>query len=343
MKSNALRCDVEISKMTVEKTDLTQTIVASCKEIIRETKLIEINEERMREFISSIDLDLAKDSSPTIDNIPFKFDNLEQKVTFVALKGYLSFGTSFDKLLKDAGRDNSSNIMEFGLYTMHITYHNIKNEILSNISLSDVSSLFNIPVSYEDKVMDGVYASKPGPLKPLAESIKLVLNDLGNWLSSQKYKSLGSFILQLAKSCGKNTNEFIRKLSIAQSHFFDVYQYDGKSVYFYKKAQHLAYLLAKNFPNEVLLNCENLSYFADLKHVAFFQSLGIINICDGFDTCNQQDQIILSRASLIATTDKLISMMSKSDFNNVSLYFYVQRLMAEQDLNYIEDKETLLF
>lgn len=133
---------------------------------------------------------------------------------------------------------------------------------LSTISLDDVANLFRRPEPSEGAI-------------PLLDYRRQHLQEVGRVLSS-RYD--GQFA-RLIAGCGQSAIQLVRQVAAGFPSFRDTAIYDGRPVYFYKRAQILAADLAGAFDHQGLgefRDLDQLTAFADYKVPQVLHELGIL-------------------------------------------------------------------
>ena len=85
--------------------------------------------------------------------------------------------------------------------SIHITSSPLSARALRSLTLSEISSLFHIPLQVEvaHPTIEAIKVSKPSKSRALAELITWTLNDTGRILEENGYKNFATFILEAAK------------------------------------------------------------------------------------------------------------------------------------------------
>ncbi|KAI8621877.1 hypothetical protein BC830DRAFT_1224285 [Chytriomyces sp. MP71] len=199
-------------------------------------------------------------ASETPFALPLRFDTVAAELDVLALTCALNFGSGFRLLLTRAGFDRGAfDVVRFGVMSMYIAEggsgRNMSAAGLKDMSLSEVAALFDIPISKEVQhpTMQFVTISEHTELRPFAESIKRVLNEIGQVLERSGFSSFGAFLVSVCKPAPLTADELVVSLAKAFPCFNDVGTVSGTEVHLHMKAQRLAFHMHQKFPQLVSL------------------------------------------------------------------------------------------
>lgn len=85
--------------------------------------------------------------------------------------------------------------------SIHITSSPLSAHALRSLTISEVSSFFQIPLQVEiaHPTIEAIKVSEPSKSRALVELITWTLNDTGRILEENGYKNFAAFILEAAK------------------------------------------------------------------------------------------------------------------------------------------------
>lgn len=174
------------------------------------------------------------------------------------------FCSGFRVPLHAALQRGAHETMTAGTISLFLTHGDLSAEFLSRLTLSDVAENFALPLSVEVPVQrkDGAIDCsaltelKPSPLRPLAEQVLKVLNDVGNELLRRRCSDFFQLFVQELKGDERSSARCVALLaSLPGFDDFATYSYKEKEndavkvrVPILKKAQLLCATLARNSP-----------------------------------------------------------------------------------------------
>ena len=156
-------------------------------------------------------------------SFPLKFDTIEQEVNLLSLHCLLDFGHSFNSPMLKAKNRSISDCLLWGMMSLHIAGTSITSKYMQEISLKEVSSIFDIPLMEEvphPTMGPVVMMGQDTELKTFAIMVQNVLNETGHILVNGGYPNLARFVLESAKP-GKGVEEFMVALIKAFPTFKD--------------------------------------------------------------------------------------------------------------------------
>ncbi|KAJ3243013.1 hypothetical protein HDU78_000896 [Chytriomyces hyalinus] len=298
-------------------------------------------------------------------NLPLRFDSASTEIDVLALTCALNFGSSFKTLLNQHLDRGDFDCVRFGVMAMYITEGGSGRYLtaagMKDLSLSEVSSLFDVPISREVKhaTLEFVTVSEHHPLRPFASKIQSVINEIGAVLQRNGYSSLGAFILAVCKPAPISAATLISALSKAFPCFNDAPSAQGKDFEFHLKAQRLAFYMHQKFPTLVSISESEtpLNTGSDPAVTAALTSQGILiptetaseKLKSGFDFGKGSDVdkevLVLLRAASVSAIEALVAEVNsiapekKVSAMGMSLYL---RSLAKSEPRLI-DLETVYF
>lgn len=108
---------------------------------------------------------------------------------------------------------------------MHISYHNLTAKLLSELSLTEVSSIFSVPVSVETQVSEAIHMTKPSKARGLVLKWTERLNNIGSFLVSRGFQTPAKLFIFIVKESRQNPLLVRNGLS----EHFDFVKSSGKS------------------------------------------------------------------------------------------------------------------
>ncbi|KAJ3018393.1 UNVERIFIED_CONTAM: hypothetical protein HDU68_011168 [Siphonaria sp. JEL0065] len=359
-------------EQTLTKSNMLSTTVQenaatlSCKALSKQaTRGIQVSSTGIAALLSEFPVS-AYEAAKAVDPfaLPLRFDSVAAELDVLALTCALSFGAGFKPFFTDKGAFDA---VRFGVMSMYISEGGggrcMTAAGMKDTSLSDVASLFDIPLNNEvsHPTLQFVTVSEHHPLRPFAQHIKDVLNETGDILSKNGYSSLGAFIVKVSKKPSGgvvNVQELVEILAKAFPCFRDAGVVDGQEVLFLTKAQRLAYHVHKKFPTLVTMSTPTpLTAAADPAIVSTLISAGIIEIPQSvrdlleseadFEETEQMDIQHVLRAAGVAAVDAVLAAAEESPelkgkLDSMGLGMYFRSLPRMQKLRII-NKGSVFF
>ncbi|KAJ3238460.1 hypothetical protein HDU81_007729 [Chytriomyces hyalinus] len=292
------------------------------------TPTFEIDSTKIKQLASSIVqesfADYTASATETPFNLPLRFDSASSEIDVLALTCALNFGSSFKTLLNQNMDKGDFDCVRFGVMAMYITEGGSGRYLtaagMKDLSLSEVSSLFDLPISREVKhpTLEFVTVSEHHPLRPFASKIQSVINEIGDVLQRNGYSSLGAFILAVCKPPPISATSLISALSKAFPCFNDASSAQGKDFEFHLKAQRLAFYMHQKFPSLVSIAETPLNTGSDPAVTAALTSQGILiptetvseKLKSAFDfgkgTDADKEALVLLRAASVSAVEALV-------------------------------------
>lgn len=255
-----------------------------------------INEKRLNEFASSLDVDAVRRFGSTLSSTIARFDvvfaSREQEVNMIAVAHALDFGSGFRRELHAHRQLGAWQTVKQAMERMfRHSDGRIDSEFLSKLDVLAVFELFF--GSSQQEHQQKQQHQQPQPLMELAELFLVVCNEIGTQCLARGFKSLGAMILAKAQQQEQQeqrkmtANDLVSLLVDSFSKTFDDrYRYSNASgedeitVFLYKKAQLVVGELFYRFRNEEpLLNFadgERLTAFVDNVIVAALRLEGVV-------------------------------------------------------------------
>ncbi|KAI9141240.1 hypothetical protein BKA69DRAFT_1028718 [Paraphysoderma sedebokerense] len=290
-------------------------VKSSCYSLFQHCRSDSINQAAIDSLVSAMDESKLNDLKEQAElRMPLKFDSIEAEVNLLSLRALLSFGTGFRQELHSAVGRGAFDTITFGAISLHITSPNLTAKALTDLSLSEISSLFNLPL-HDEKQHESlpITVSSPHTLQALAKKIQIVLKDTGDILTSMGCQSLGQFVLRCCKKDGEVTAaaEVLETLVRTFPAFRDMYVLSLPAtsntpsrripLYIFQKAQLLLITLHRHF----LLNSSSPFNFSDINSLTVLPSPSIIAVLTAHEVLNIPEDIrikISSKTEL--TTDE---------------------------------------
>ncbi|KAK9702217.1 hypothetical protein K7432_011345 [Basidiobolus ranarum] len=178
---------------------------------------------------------------------------------------------------------------------MHISGQALTAAALSELTISDISNMFGLPLHDEKDhpTMPGLRIGEPHILRTFADKITKVLNDTGDALTTHGYSSFPKFILDVTKPPndkpedwkGPSAAELVRNLVQVIPGFRDMSVIDENPVYLFKKAQLLASDLGRKYGKKDperfgFYDADQFTVFADNVLPALLVHYSIIELSD---------------------------------------------------------------
>ncbi|KAJ1664597.1 hypothetical protein EV178_003925 [Coemansia sp. RSA 1646] len=218
--------------------------------------------------------------------LPLVFDNMAQELNLIAIIDLLQLGSGFRRELHEETGRGASDTINFGCISLHISQTPIDAKGLQTLTLGDISQHFGIPLFGKERPMakgnSAVMVSEASCLRPLAEIILGVLQDTGRRLEQSGFASFADFIIKMCTEKATAAH-LVSSLVNAFPSLRDAACIDGTTVYFFKKAQLIAYDICRRFGNSdpkfSFPDIAHMTVFADNVVPAMLQHHGILIPC----------------------------------------------------------------
>ena len=228
------------------------SILSSCKSVSSKSKNINIDNDKISVFASSL---LSNDSikKKAYPSYPLNYSTVYDECNFIVLIQLLNIGSGYRNLLHKYLNRGAWETILYGCFTMYLSGNILDANFFENFKLFDCTTYFQIPLDYEEYIDNTpIKISKPSLLKPLAEKITFLINDLGRVLRNYQCNNITEFLIKSTEHSRvsdvdeKTENfELIFKRLLTLRGFQDEAVYNGEKVYFYKKAQLVMFSLGK--------------------------------------------------------------------------------------------------
>ncbi|ETV91117.1 hypothetical protein H310_14213 [Aphanomyces invadans] len=299
-----------------------ENVRESCATYMRErAKHVSINGDKISEFVAGLDREQFDQLGEPI-RYPLSFKSIEEEVNFLALVDLLNFGSGYRKPLHQYCDRGAHETMMFGVIGMYISSSQLDAKTLRGLSLDSVANYFSLPLERDEQLSPGIYISKPGPLKPLAESIHQALTETGSLCLERGYDDIGAFVLAHLNA-GTAENAAVAPsaatLVDALATTFPAFRDVHGDVLILKKAQLLASNLYRRFgttdPRFNFLDIELLTACSDNVLPCVLHAVGILeyapalaaSIADGQPLVLGSEEEIELRAGAVVACDRLLT------------------------------------
>ncbi|CAK4582719.1 unnamed protein product [Aphanomyces euteiches] len=329
----------------------------SCaKWMAEKAKHVTINEEKIPEFVASLDKTQFEHLAEPI-RYPLAFRSMEDEVNFMAIVDLLNFGSGYRKPLHKYCDRGAHETMMFGVIGMYISEPRLDAAFLQGLSIDSVANYFSLPLDRDEELSTGIYISKPGPLKPLAEGIHKVLTETGKLCKEHGASDLGAFILAQLKDEPPRAAVIVDALATTFPGFRDVHG----EVLVLKKAQLLASNLYRRFGESHaahfrFVDLPSLTAFSDNVLPCVLNAIGILEYTPALTTLIQSgellpcggEQEVELRAGAIVACDKILAALriEMPAVTIMELYSYLWRVGKEPAYRSIErhaTQDTILY
>ncbi|GAB5365288.1 hypothetical protein AAMO2058_001044800, partial [Amorphochlora amoebiformis] len=217
---------------SVAAEDIFKQIRESSRWFLENSSSVAINEHALQKFATSIlpeDLNSAEKTP-----FPLKFKSKSSELDFIGLVNLLNFGSGYRELLHAACNRGAYDTMAFGCIAAHISAQAINADFLLNLKLVDIPQLFGIPIDVDVELQPAVYTTKPSPLRPLAQKIVSVCNEVGRVCRARGWKGLSDCFVEILKDIRKRGSskpgaEFVAEIAKAIPAFDDRYEISTES------------------------------------------------------------------------------------------------------------------
>mmetsp|Transcript_30391 Transcript_30391/g.85873 ORF Transcript_30391/g.85873 Transcript_30391/m.85873 type:complete len:254 (-) Transcript_30391:1072-1833(-) len=227
---------------------LFERILRSCSEELEKCADVAVNDEALQSVCATLQLEEVKEVGSSVLRLPLQFDDTASEVNFLAILHLLSFGSGYEPLLQDMCKIGSQECMQFGTLGMYISGNKLDVEFLERFSDLQVNNFFRIP-THEDvpsEMHPAIQISRPGPLMPLARSIREQLQDAAQRSREKGFGSVGECVMSILNDAA-TAGEAVEALGETYPGFKDC---DAAGACFYSKAQALVAGLIQRFAGE---------------------------------------------------------------------------------------------
>lgn len=259
---------------------LVELVRSSCTDLFESYSGIQINDASLQSFLHHMsandfaDLTACLTSSthltlPATKRMPLRFDSLEQELSVAVLVDLLAAAaeaytttttddgiSAADILKRDTGR-GVYDVVRFGVMALFISRNDsaaMSAETLAGLSLSEVSSLFDLPITREiaHPTLQCVTVSEPHPLRPFVSHLHAsMVSSGGALLRAGAPRGFGELVLRVAAQQVQGDAK-VDALVRMFVEMFDAFKdcgrvSEGKDVFILKNAQKLVLAIHNGF------------------------------------------------------------------------------------------------
>ncbi|KDO22021.1 hypothetical protein SPRG_12230, partial [Saprolegnia parasitica CBS 223.65] len=286
----------------------------SCAAAMAAATHVKVLDEKIATFASTIDMAQFAELSGAV-RYPLSFKSVADELNFMGLVNVLNFGSGYRQPLHAITDRGAHETMTFGAIGLFISEPRLDAKFLRGLSLESVASYFSLPTERDEQLSPGIYIAKPGPLKPLAESIRKVLNDTGRILLELGFADFGAFLLAHVQK-GISASQLVELLATTFPAFHDVSP-DG-SVVLLKKAQCFVASLYRRFHEEDASFCfddiASLTAFSDNVLPCVLHAMGILEYTSELDDMIEKGTLLPHggvetelRAAAVVACEKIVA------------------------------------
>lgn len=286
----------------------------TCKDVLQAAgDDVKINEEAIRTWADALHAD-QKWELQEPHTLPFRFEDFDRELNFIAVRNLLHFGSGFDpELLQATGKSCGDTIL-FGIISMHLSGRALDAASFLHLALPDVESIFSIPAIREVPThMAGVTTTAPTLLRAFSERILATLRETAQVLRARGMQRLSQFVLHLLKDGPMSSSEFVRALAETFPAFSDspsagvsgtAVPFHGKAVFF---AHELHARFRERYPNFGFSDIADMTASVNTRTVAVLHRLGMLAISPALleqytaaSTTSTPTDTVLRAAALLA-------------------------------------------
>ncbi|KAI9325103.1 hypothetical protein DFJ73DRAFT_870514 [Zopfochytrium polystomum] len=320
---------------------------------------VQINESAITPILNSLTpavlaASLASTTSialPATAQLPLRFDTREQELGAAVLCELLATATAerapsapgaedgkWGRLLKEHAGRGLFDVVRYGVMAMWISGVGFAAKSLKDISLSEVSSTFDLPVTREvpHPTLPAVTVSEPHPLRPFVTLIRDTLNETGKTLERIGCPhGLGEFIARalgsdaVSSSSKERTNRLLNALISQLPAFNDTTKVAGIDVKILRGAQKVVLNLHQGFSESdasfLLLEDPSgkkpgpfvtLTAIVDDTVPQVLLGLGVLAVGEGLSSYSEQERLIILRAAAVAACERIVQMGEESGWGD---------------------------
>ncbi|GLE05748.1 hypothetical protein PINS_up014796 [Pythium insidiosum] len=236
---------------------------------------------------------------------------------------------------------------------MYISVPRLDADYMANVSIDVLADFFSLPLDRDEEISTGIYVSKPGPLRPLAEMMHKAVQECGQKLKERGFSDLGAFVLahlRSTESSSPSAAHLVESLVETFPAFDDHREYRGASCFFLKRAQLVAVSLYRRFQetNEEFRfeDVSELTALSDNVLPCVLRALGILECTaqvaehiDRGENLPPGDWESDLRAGAIVACDRIV-LESKGRVTNLDLDTYLWRVGKEPRFRGLERHAT---
>jgi len=277
-----------------------------------------VNYNEIDKFLEELDAEAFNATSSYVQQFPLKFDSVDDEVDFIALMDVLQFGSGFRTALHKLCGRGANDTITYGMLILKISGQKLTADYLSSLTITDIRDFFNIPLDVDKEVQPGIKMSVASALRPLAEFITRVLNDIGRILRSRMMTSISQFITAaIGTTSPPSASQLVQQLAAAFPAYNDKATYQGHEVFLLKKAQLTAADLYRKFgstdPRFAFHDADQMTVFTDNVLPCVLRALNIMELSealaariDASKLLQVGDQEVELRAISIAVCDEIV-------------------------------------
>ncbi|KAI9106269.1 hypothetical protein DFS34DRAFT_602884 [Phlyctochytrium arcticum] len=217
-----------------------KAVSQSCRELLgKSAPDILLVEDKIDPFLQSINEESwSAAQEHSVLRLPLKFDTKEQELNVLTLIDILDFGSGWNSQLNTVLGRSVLDAVRFGVMSMHISSVKISATYLRDIRLSDVSTLFDIPLTRDvPHETLPLTISEPHSLRPFAQQLTDVMNEIGKTLCDRGYPDFAHFLLEIAQAGGATAEQMVQGLVKMFSAMRDAERFQNIDTYLFRKAQ----------------------------------------------------------------------------------------------------------
>eukprot|EP01133_Synstelium_polycarpum_P019351 gene19351-23169_t len=263
-------------------------VAQSAQWMSENSKSVSIDYDMIDKFISELSQDEYESMSSHVQ-FPLNFADHKQEVTFWFILDLINIGSGYRRELHAVSERGAYETICYGLFGMFLSQSGkLDNKFLSSMSIHEVSSYFNIPVSVEVEHQPCIYKYIDSPLKPLVVNIHHILRESAEICTLLGFQDFGSLVYKYTEPAleGPSAAALVSQLVNLFPAFADRTVYTGgQQLAIYKKAQLLAADLYRRFKDVIperfnFTDINDLTVFTDNVLPAVLRKLNILTITD---------------------------------------------------------------
>ncbi|KAM9997244.1 hypothetical protein ACTFIZ_006654 [Dictyostelium cf. discoideum] len=270
-----------------------QQVRESANWVNEHSENVKINFDKINEFLDNLKKDDYESKSSTV-LFPLNYSNSQQEINFWFLLDLINFGSGYRKELHEACNRGAYETICYGLMGMFLSQGGkLTANFLSNMSLNDVSQLFNIPTQEEFEIQAGIYSYRDTPLKQLVQSIHTVLKESSEIVLKLGFQDFGDWIWSITDPSKRSSSssssttplasDLIKILVETIPAFNDQAIYKDHRIFIFKKVQLLAADLYRRFKDTIpdrfnFTDINDVTVFTDNVLPAVLRNFGILEV-----------------------------------------------------------------
>jgi len=159
---------LENKKELKQPENVFQNIRESCEVLVKQANAVHIDEKELLKFAATLDAGQCQVIEPQI--LPLRFNDTYAEINFMAVRDLLMYGSFYRDVLIDKLNRGPQDIITFGCLGMHLS-HDLDTNYLCNLTLLEVSQLFQIPLEEDYEIQPGIKSVRPHALKHMVQGI----------------------------------------------------------------------------------------------------------------------------------------------------------------------------